>query len=67
MMMPLVQFVAAEPCSLIAVGQYTAMMGTGWVTVSRRRDGLFQILDGNHRTEAARRLGRSSIDCEILA
>jgi ParB-like chromosome segregation protein Spo0J len=70
MMMPLSQLVPGDELSSIAVNQYAAILKAGVelppIVVKARNDGVFQILDGNHRTEAARRLGRSEIAVKVI-
>lgn len=39
----------------------------GVLTVSRRADGLYYVIDGQHRLAAARRTGRHLVPCEIWA
>lgn len=41
------------------------LMGVGTIPVSKRDDGLYYILDGQHRVAAMRQLGFQVVDCEV--
>jgi uncharacterized ParB-like nuclease family protein len=69
-MIPLDRLVSTGTDSSIAVAQLVTMMRCGYmpppIVVSRRSDGRLQVLDGCHRTEAYRRLGRSEIAAVVV-
>jgi ParB-like chromosome segregation protein Spo0J len=69
-MLPLDSIVTGDLHSPPAVEQYAAMMAAGVelppIFVRRVNDGRYAVVDGNHRTAAHRRLGRSEIAAEVL-
>jgi ParB-like chromosome segregation protein Spo0J len=65
MMLPLNSIVSGDIYSMTAIEQYAAIMAAGVelppILVRRVNDDRYAVVDGNHRTEAHRRLGRSEI------